>query len=594
MKFAKLSISMIVLSLALTVTPSSLFAQFTVSGRVEDPNNQGVYPVNIDVEDSETGDPIPIWGDSTHVSGYYAFSLPTGIYDIMYIPDPITGVAPVIEHDVIIESSIILNVTAPWGYEVSGIVTDQGSNPVYNADIDVVDSFTNEALLTPNDNTDPTGFYSVLVPEGVFNFTYTPRPEDSLATLTLWEVQVLSDMTLDATMPLSVRLSGRVKNEGGSGIFNVDIDVDDALTGRRIQTTDDNTDENGFYSIIVPVGFLDIMYEAPIGSGYADNAIWDLVVNRDLNLNVELKNGLEISGTVTISQGQGVPNVDLDVDNSITGERLHTSHDNTDLTGNYSIMVPTGTYDILFEPPEGLPLVARRIESRVINGNTVINQTLPVGNSLSGTISDDDGMPVDNCDVDVIDVNTGNTIPTPRDNSDEQGNYQVYIPLGTYDLVYQPVPESGVGEDSILGVVVTQNIIRNINLPFLFNQAVALDPGGVSIFPGDQLFETIRLFNNDTQSRRVQVMLDAFLPSGGSISILPPFPPNGLNLPAGRQVRGVLPIDVPPLAPVNLEVKLKGFILDFNQGSTLNADSTVVKILDPANPAGRPIIGSKD
>jgi hypothetical protein len=594
MKFAKLSISMIVLSLALTVTPSSLFAQFTVSGRVEDPNNQGVYPVNIDVEDSETGDPIPIWGDSTHVSGYYAFSLPTGIYDIMYIPDPITGVAPVIEHDVIIESSIILNVTAPWGYEVSGIVTDQGSNPVYNADIDVVDSFTNEALLTPNDNTDPTGFYSVLVPEGVFNFTYTPRPEDSLATLTLWEVQVLSDMTLDATMPLSVRLSGRVKNEGGSGIFNVDIDVDDALTGRRIQTTDDNTDENGFYSIIVPVGFLDIMYEAPIGSGYADNAIWDLVVNRDLNLNVELKNGWEISGTVTISQGQGVPNVDLDVDNSITGERLHTSHDNTDLTGNYSIMVPTGTYDILFEPPEGLPLVARRIESRVINGNTVINQTLPVGNSLSGTISDDDGMPVDNCDVDVIDVNTGNTIPTPRDNSDEQGNYQVYIPLGTYDLVYQPVPESGVGEDSILGVVVTQNIIRNINLPFLFNQAVALDPGGVSIFPGDQLFETIRLFNNDTQSRRVQVMLDAFLPSGGSISILPPFPPNGLNLPAGRQVRGVLPIDVPPLAPVNLEVKLKGFILDFNQGSTLNADSTVVKILDPANPAGRPIIGSKD
>ncbi len=594
MKFVKLSFTSVVVFLALTVTPSSLFAQFTVSGRVEDPNNQGVYPVDIDVEDSETGDPIPIWGDTTDVNGYYSISLYAGTYDIMYIPDPSTGVAPVIESDVIIEASIILNVTAPWGYEVSGIVTDQGSNPVYNADIDVADSFTNEVLLTPNDNTDLTGFYSVLVPEGVFNFIYTPRPEDSLATLTLWDVQVLSDMTLDVTMPLSVRLSGWVKNEGGSGIFNVDLDVDDAFTGRRIQTPDDNTDQNGFYSIIVPVGFLDIMYEAPIGSGYADNAIWDLVVNRDLNLDVTLKNGQEISGTVTTSQGQGVPNVDLDVDNSITGERLHTSHDNTDFAGNYSIMVPTGTYDILFEPPEGIPLAAWRIESRVINGNTVINQVLPAGNSLSGTISDDDGLPVDNCDVDVIDVNTGNTIPTPRDNSDDKGNYQVYIPAGIYDIVYQPVPESGVGEDSILGVVVTQNLIRNINLPFLFNQAVTLSPGEVSIFPGDQLFETIQLFNNDTQSRRVQVKLDAFLPGGGSIPILPPFPPNGVNLPSGGQVQGILPISVPPLAPANLEVKLKGFILDFNQGSTLNVDSTSVKILDPSNPAGRPIIGSKD
>jgi len=580
----RLTFPVVVFVLFMMTIPSSLPAQFTVSGRVTDPLGGGAYPVDIDVEDSQTGDPIPIWGDSTDTAGNYAFSIFQGLYDILFIPDPGTGLAPVVERRGLVQSSINLDVTTPWGVEISGTVTDPSGNPVENVDIDVVDSGTGDVLLTPSDNTDVTGHYSVLVPEGLYNVVYTPRPDDSLSTLTLWEVYVQADTTLDVTLPMTVILWGWVKNELGQGIANVDLDVDDALTGRRIPTSNDNTDDTGFYSIFVPEGLLDVMYEPDPGSGYADNAIWDLVVNHDLNLDITVENGVQITGTVT-SNGQPVPNLDLDVDDSATGRRLHTPHDNTDSGGNYNVTVPTGTYDISYEPSPGQPVAARVISGQVISGNTVLNQNLPVGYTISGTITDDGGSPVGNCDIDVIDSGTQELIPTPGDNSDSNGDYIVTVPAGTYDMLFQPPGESGVGEGAIPGVTVGGNIVRNKVLPRLFDQAVGMSPVNASVFPGDQIFEDITLYNNDTQARRVQVRLDVILPGGGSLPILPPYPPNGVNLPGGAQVGGTLPVAVPGAAPPNLEVTLKGLILDFNQGDTLNVDSTGVRILDPNDPA---------
>ncbi|MFQ6103371.1 MAG: carboxypeptidase-like regulatory domain-containing protein [Candidatus Glassbacteria bacterium] len=564
-----------------TLFPVNLSAQFTVSGTVTDPNGDGVYPVDIDVEDSQTGDPIPIFGDSTMVDGSYSFSLFSGTYDIFFIPSAGSGLAPVRVNNVVVEAPVNLDVTTPWGFEVSGTVTDYNGDPVSNVDVDVRDSNTDEILFTPNDNTDSFGNYSVIIPEGTFDFIYTPQSGGDLASQTIWDVTINEDTTIDVTLQQAVILWGWVRNDAGVGIPNVDIDVDDAITGRRIETPHDNTDQDGFYWVNVPTGFLDVMFEAQVGSGYADNVVYGTVVNGDLNLDVILEDGFEISGYVTDPGDQGVQNVDLDVDDSATKERLHTSHDNTDSNGYYSIMVPPGTYDISFETPEGIPLASHKIDSVVVDGNLTLDQALELGYSISGTITDESGSPVVNCDLDVIDTNSGEMILTPRDNSDSNGQYDITVPSGTFDIIFQPSEESGVGEDTLLNVVVNNDIIQDMSLPLLFNQAIVLIPDRVSIFPGDQLNESITIYNNDTQQRRVQVSLAAYLPSGFVLPVLRPFPRNGVNLAAGGQISGSLPIAVPSGTPPNLKVTLKGFILDYSQGDTLNVDETKVTILDP-------------
>ena len=573
------------LAMVLLVVPQ-LHAQITLSGRVTDPSGQGTHPVDIDAWDSLTGTWIPLTGDSTNVNGYYSFSIWPGTYDVAYNPVPSTHLAPVILYSVPLYADTTINVTTPWGMQVTGIITDSFGAPVVNLDIDVIDTVTNELQQTPTDQTDGSGAYSIIIAEGTYDFIYTPDWRDSMTTYTLWDVPVHSDTTMNVQMPRSIDLSGFVRNEGGTGIPNVDLDVHDAATGRMIRTPADNTFSDGSFLIHVWPGVWNVDFEPPRNDPYADNVIYGLVVNHDLTLNITLKNGMTISGLVTNPLDQGVPNVDLDVDDVATGARLWTSHDNTDSNGNYTIKVPPGLYNIMFEDAtDSVHLAPVEIDSVQITGNTVINQALPWGHLITGVIRDDNNSPVKGCMVQLLDSGTGRPVYTPSNLSHGDGSYQIRAASGTYDIAYLPTPESGVQGTVVPSVLIVSDQVRDVTLQRTFNQAVTLMPTLASIFAGDQLFEEIMLYNNDTQARRVQVRLDALLPGGGSVPILPPFPTNGVNLPGGAQAGGTLPIAVPSGAPPNLEVTLQGLILDYNLGDTLNVDSTDVRILDPNNPA---------
>jgi hypothetical protein len=553
---------------------------------VTDPSGQGVHSVDIDAWDSQTGTWIYLTGDTTNTNGYYSFSLWTGTYDLAYNPVPATHLAPVIIHNVPVYSDTTVNVTTPWGMQVTGIITDAFGAPLSNLNIDVIDTVTNEIQQTPTDITDGNGAYSIIIAEGTYDFIYEPDWHDSMTTYTLWDVPVHNDTTMNVQFPQSIDISGSVKDELGVGIPNVDLDVHEASTGRMIRTPYDNTINGGAFLIHVWPGVWNIDFEPPRSGPYADNVIYGLVVNHDLTLNITLKNGSVISGLLTDPLDHVVPNVDLDVDDVATGARLWTSHDNSDSTGHYSIKVPPGLYNIMFEDAtDSVRLAPVEIDSVQITGNTVINQVIPWGHFISGTITSDVGSPVSRCKVDLIDSNTGRLVYTPSNLSRGDGTYAIRAASGTYDIVYLPTPESGVRGDTIPSVVVNQDKVQDVVLQRTFNQAIVLDPVFASIFPGDQLFEGITVFNNSTQSRRVQVALNALLPGGGVFPVLPFYPPNGVIVQSGGQRGGTLPVSVPAAAPVNLDVSLQGVVIDYNLGDTLSVDTTAVRVLDPNNPA---------
>ncbi|MGH8004511.1 MAG: carboxypeptidase-like regulatory domain-containing protein, partial [Limisphaerales bacterium] len=76
-----------ILFLSLGFSGSS-WAQFFLSGKITDPNGVGVFNVDIDMFDSNTGDPIGLFADSTDSMGNYnldpPFGLPAGTYDIAF------------------------------------------------------------------------------------------------------------------------------------------------------------------------------------------------------------------------------------------------------------------------------------------------------------------------------------------------------------------------------------------------------------------------------------------------------------------------------------------------------------------------------
>jgi len=586
MEFKKLRLFALALLLGGALLPTLLHAQYTISGRVTDPNVQGVYPVDIDAWDSQTGTWILLHGDSTNVNGYYSFSLWPGTYDLAYNPVPSTHLAPVMVRNVSVLSNTVLDVTIPWGMQITGIITDSFGAPVVNLDIDVIDTVTNELQQTPTDQTDSNGAYSIIIAEGTFDFVYEPVLSDSMTTYHLWDVPVHNDTTMNVQFPVSIDISGFVRNTQGAGIPNVDLDVREASTKRMIRTPADNTYSDGSFLVHAWAGVWNVDFEPPSSGPYADNVIYGLVVNHDLTLDITLKDGAVVSGLVTDPIDVFVPNVDLDVDDVATGARVWTSHDNTDSSGNYRIKVPTGLYNIMFEDAtDSVHLAPVEVDSVQITGNTVLNHVLPWGHFLSGVITDDGGSPVKGCIIQLVDTGSGNVVYTPSNQSYGNGTYRIRVASGTYDVVYIPTQESGVQGTTVSSLAITQDKIQSVVLQRTYNQAISLAPALASVFPGDQVHEDITVFNNDTQSRRVQVILDALLPGGGVFPVLAPYPASGVPIQPGGQRGGSIPVTVPGAAPVNLNVDLQGIVIDYNLGDTLSVDTTAVRILDPANPA---------
>jgi protocatechuate 3,4-dioxygenase beta subunit len=176
---------------------------------------------------------------------------------------------------------------------------------------------------------------------------------------------------------------------------------------------------------------------------------------------------ISITSTVDDSNGNPVQNVQVYATatgtNTVEYGPVTTASD-----GMYDLPVDAGTYDFYFVPPNGDGL-GQIVDSNVaVTGNqTIDEQFSPAAYTVSGTVTDQNGNPLQ-----AVEVSMGDSGAT----TDSNGQYSFLVPAGSYGSVEF---SSAYGSASVnVPQDVTANTTLNFTLPLATLDVTAEDSSG--------------------------------------------------------------------------------------------------------------------
>ncbi len=454
---------------ATTIGIVALKPGFVLSGTVLDTLNRPIAGVDIDVFDALSNTPVFLLHDGTAAFGNFQVVVPAGIFHVVLVPPAAASLAPGQVRNVKVTAATTIGTVAlKPGFALSGTVVDPTMKAVAQADINVLDATTGRPVFLVDDNANALGKFSVVVPAGVYNVRIRPPANIVLVAKEIPNVKVTTATSLGTvTLTVGVLLVGRVVDASNSAaLAKVDVDIEDARTGERIATSNDETDLRGIFRVIAPPGLLHVSFSPPKGSTYIGQEVFNVRVNGNTNMGtVALTKGLVLSGTVLGPSSTAVVNADIDVRTSPGRVSVFIPHDNTDSSGNFSVIVPAGTYELTVEPRPGSNLVGARRKSVAVAANTKLTTiTLAAGVTLSGTIANAQFRPEFDADIDVVNPTTGEELVTANDNTNINGKYFVTVPNGTWNVRIQTAKLSPSRVETLNGVVVNGATVRNHKL----------------------------------------------------------------------------------------------------------------------------------
>ena len=193
----------------------------------------------------------------------------------------------------------------------------------------------------------------------------------------------------------------------------------------------------------MPAGNYDIHFIPPFATttlAAADSQEVQISANTNLGT-IRLASTRLVSGTVKTPTNAALANVDLKFINMTDGQRRFLTKTVTDASGNWSVRVPAGTWQIDFRPAVGSPY-ADGFRTNLVVGSTVdvtgLVDNVKTGFTVSGTLRGKTKVVPANADISLFNECTGLTVPTAHDNSDALGAFSVVVPAGTYTLSISP------------------------------------------------------------------------------------------------------------------------------------------------------------
>ncbi len=451
----------------LAVSPASATV---VNGQVTTTAGLGIPNVNLDFIDRATGTNIPLSNDTSDILGFYAVSVPAGSYDVRFKPPLGTRfVGAEIEGVSVQGTGMVLNQVLPTGWIVTGRTIDDASAAVASVDLDVIDAATGDVVFTNHDTSDSSGNFNVVVVAGTYHIEFAPPATTGLVPVKMEGVSVTADRALgDVALRHGVHMTGEARDPGGSGVSDAAVRVFDPATAKEALTLNNRTDATGHFDLLVAASTYDLRFEPARGAGLLPRTLFGVVVTADRALlPVTLEAGVIAFGRVEDASGNKIQGVDLDFVNVFSGVEQFTPHDNTDGNGDYAVTVRRGTYDVAFDPPAGSGLAPQRLSGVGMASNQSLpNVTLVRGFVVSGGVRDGASNPVAGVDLDFVDLATGRSIVTVRDDSDPAGAFAVIVPAGTYDIRFTPPDGSGSGVAILPQVSVASNLsLGTVTLP---------------------------------------------------------------------------------------------------------------------------------
>lgn len=372
---------------------------------------------------------------------------------------------------------------------LSGFVRDSNGATVAGADLDFFNA-SGVKLITPNDNTDATGFYSVCVLPGIYTVTVAPPVGTRLLGRQFDAVDLTGNtgVELDVTLVPGTVITGRVTDEASTAIAGVDVDVD-RVGGSRVFTPGDNTDGAGDYRIVVPNGLYRFRFEPPLGSRLRGLQIDSVEVNTDTRIDAVLAAGLLLSGRVTDAVGSGIAGAEVDLRELASGRKVFLANNGTDDAGNYRVAVPAGTFELRFVPPLGSRFVSMALRPFDITNDRSFDQALESGVVLSARVLGSSGTPVAGANIDLKREPTGENVFIANDETGADGRTVIAVSPGTYTIEIDPPPGSLFDQLVVPGVALSADRAMQFTLPdvarvFVTGSVVdslATGIGGVSI-----------------------------------------------------------------------------------------------------------------
>ena len=355
-----------------------------VTGRVVDPNGVGVSAVNLDAYDLSTGNQVTLLNDGTDGSGFFTTTIAPGLYRIVFKPPapPLTTLLVREVNNVVVTGTKDMGVVAlTRGVSLGGRSVNASGFPVANVDVDVVDQATDLQVPLQGDHTDAFGNFLIAVPKTPIGVQFrTDGISPVLAPRTL-EFTLAVDTSLgNVVLRPGFFLAGTVRRSSGSNVAGADTDVFDGVTGDKLFTPNDNTNSNGIFQVVVPAGNYGIEVCPKPADLLVGKEVLGVAVTQDTDVGlITLQGGVVLSGTIRDSLGAPVQNADVDLRSSTTGASVVLCFDNSSASGAYSVVVPTGTFDITYSPPG--PGCSSNLDPDVdpgvvISGNTVRNSVL--------------------------------------------------------------------------------------------------------------------------------------------------------------------------------------------------------------------------
>ncbi len=469
-----------------------LVAGFTIGGTVTAAaSGSPLADISVNAYLGGPGSACCVWitGARTDASGAYSLLVPNGTYRLRffvvsgsYVSEWWSGARRFnLATDVVVNGANVAarDAALSTGFRLSGTVTDQ--NGAVLKDV-AVNAYTGGAAAVcctwvAGNVTNDAGQFGTVVPNGTYRLQFYPLFSNHLAEW--WNDMPRFDMATDivvngadvsgkdAVLATGFRISGTVSDAATPSTKLEGISVSAFLAGPGAVCctwfTGTSTNGLGQYSLLGPPGTYRLHFFSHSGSyihrwwpsARRFELATDVVVSAAdvIGKDAALASGFHVRGTLTDAQTTApIQGASVNVFVGGPGARCCAwlSGALTNSVGSYDLVVPNGTYRVLFFPHEGRHVPkwwtdARRFELAadvVVNGADVSGRdaALTPGFRISGTIAGTFGVGIEGAAAAVFQGGAATccTFLASSRPTDASGRYSVIVPSGTYRVLFFP------------------------------------------------------------------------------------------------------------------------------------------------------------